>query len=242
MNFLRMMPFFVCGIRKPEPYWFVCILSWFVYALVYLGRINFSIALPYLQQEYAYTKTSLGLIASGFFISYAAGQFINGILGDRFNPRHFIAAGLLASGLQNIGFCGLLAGVYAVNNILAAFVPIKFRQERRVSAAAGMIDSALYAGAAVSGPVIGGAAVLVTLTLVDFTRTGRTGVSVTKFRDNGKRCLTPFSARRGDSSCLSAHERLHTAGGKSPHTLFKVPEPLYSCGMEQIEASHEYHH
>jgi OPA family glycerol-3-phosphate transporter-like MFS transporter len=97
--------FLISRIRKPEPFWFVCILSWFVYILTYLGRINFSIALPYLQREYGYSKASLGLVASGFFITYAVSQFINGILGDRFSPRYFIFIGLLASALQNIVFC-----------------------------------------------------------------------------------------------------------------------------------------
>jgi OPA family glycerol-3-phosphate transporter-like MFS transporter len=71
----------------------------------YFGRINLSIAIPLLEDRYLYSKTVLGFLAAGFFIFYAGGQFINGTLGDRFNPRYFVAAGLLGSGLANILFC-----------------------------------------------------------------------------------------------------------------------------------------
>jgi OPA family glycerol-3-phosphate transporter-like MFS transporter len=69
-----------------------------------LGRVNLSISLPYLSKTYGYSKISTGLIASGFFFTYAVGQFINGILGDRFNPRFFIGIGLFLSGVSNILF------------------------------------------------------------------------------------------------------------------------------------------
>jgi OPA family glycerol-3-phosphate transporter-like MFS transporter len=69
-----------------------------------LGRINLSISLPYLNTLYGYSKISIGLTASGFFFAYAAGQFVNGILGDRFNPRFFIGTGLFLSGVSNILF------------------------------------------------------------------------------------------------------------------------------------------
>jgi OPA family glycerol-3-phosphate transporter-like MFS transporter len=92
------------GIKKIEPYVIICILAWFIYVSAYFGRVNLSIAIPWIEEEYGYSKTILGLLASGFFASYAGGQFINGVLGDRFNPRYFISIGLLAAGLGNICF------------------------------------------------------------------------------------------------------------------------------------------
>jgi OPA family glycerol-3-phosphate transporter-like MFS transporter len=40
----------------------------------------------------------------GFFGAYAAGQLINGVLGDRFNLRYFISIGLFFAGISNILF------------------------------------------------------------------------------------------------------------------------------------------
>ncbi|GHV89806.1 glycerol-3-phosphate transporter [Spirochaetia bacterium] len=72
--------------------------------VVYFGRVNLSIVLTFLQNEYGYSKAALGIVAAGFFGTYAAGQLINGVLGDRFNPRYFVSLGLAASGLANIMF------------------------------------------------------------------------------------------------------------------------------------------
>jgi len=84
------------------------VLAFFAYITAYLGRINLSITIPYLQNELGYSKTALGILASGFFCTYAIGQLINGVLGDRINVRFFVALGLLVAGIGNIGFalCG----------------------------------------------------------------------------------------------------------------------------------------
>jgi OPA family glycerol-3-phosphate transporter-like MFS transporter len=90
--------------KKNEIFWRLVILSWLVYVLAYSGRVNLSIAIPWIEEEYGYSKATLGFLASGFFAAYAGGQLINGILGDRFNPRYFISVGLLIAGLGNICF------------------------------------------------------------------------------------------------------------------------------------------
>ncbi|MDR3334424.1 MAG: MFS transporter [Treponema sp.] len=92
------------GTKNIKSYVTICVLSWLVYVMAYFGRINLSIAIPWIEEEYGYSKAALGFLASGFFASYAGGQFINGLLGDRFNPRYFISIGLLASGLGNLCF------------------------------------------------------------------------------------------------------------------------------------------
>ncbi|MDR2258759.1 MAG: MFS transporter [Treponema sp.] len=90
--------------KKPGQFLFVSGLCWFAYVTAYFGRINLSIALPYLHERYGYSNMSLGITASGFFVAYAAGQLINGFLGDFFNPRLFVSAGLFFAGLSNILF------------------------------------------------------------------------------------------------------------------------------------------
>lgn len=88
--------------RKIASFWLIPFLAWLVYASAYLGRINLSVTIPYLQSELGYSKASLGFLASGFFIFYAAGQLINGILGDRLKTKSFVSIGLLVAGISNI--------------------------------------------------------------------------------------------------------------------------------------------
>jgi OPA family glycerol-3-phosphate transporter-like MFS transporter len=90
--------------EKPVNFRLVDGLCWFAYISAYFGRVNLSIALPYLHDNYGYSNASLGIIASGFFVAYASGQLINGFLGDYFNPRFFISLGLALAGLSNILF------------------------------------------------------------------------------------------------------------------------------------------
>jgi OPA family glycerol-3-phosphate transporter-like MFS transporter len=92
------------NINKAVSYKMLCGLCWLVYVSAYFGRVNLSIALPSLESAYGYSKTSLGILASGFFCAYAAGQLINGYLGDKFNPRYFVCIGVAAAALSNIAF------------------------------------------------------------------------------------------------------------------------------------------
>ena len=90
--------------KKIDSHWFIPVLAWCVYAAAYFCRINLSITIPYLQNELGFSKTALGFLASGFFIAYAAGQLINGIIGDRLPVRYFISLGLIVAGVSNIIF------------------------------------------------------------------------------------------------------------------------------------------
>ncbi|MDR0390079.1 MAG: MFS transporter [Spirochaetaceae bacterium] len=92
------------ALSVPAPFWGINCLCWFAYISAYFGRVNLSIALPYLHDSYGYSNASLGAVASGFFVAYAAGQLINGFLGDHFNPRFFVSIGLALAGLSNILF------------------------------------------------------------------------------------------------------------------------------------------
>ena len=94
----------ITHVKHPRFFLFAGSLCWLAYVTAYFGRVNLSISLPYLQEAYGYSKASLGIVAGGFFTAYAAGQFINGVLGDRFNPRYFVGIGLFCAGLSNVLF------------------------------------------------------------------------------------------------------------------------------------------
>ncbi|MCF7922974.1 MAG: MFS transporter [Candidatus Marinimicrobia bacterium] len=85
-------------------------MMWITYAAFYLGRVNISVAMPEIAQEFDLSKTNLGVILSALFAMYAIGQFINGQLGDKLNSRLIITVGLLTSAILNI-FMGLTGGI-----------------------------------------------------------------------------------------------------------------------------------
>ena len=85
-------------------------LLWITYASFYLGRVNLSVALPGLMDEFGWTKTQVGVIGAALFWAYAVGQLVNGFLGDRIGARVMIAAGLAVSALLNLAF-GFGAGL-----------------------------------------------------------------------------------------------------------------------------------
>ncbi len=84
----------------------VCFVT---YACYYLGRVNLSVTVPALRQAYGWDKAAIGVIGTAFYWAYAAGQLVNGPLGDRLSPRRLVALGLVASALLNLVF-GSLGG------------------------------------------------------------------------------------------------------------------------------------
>ncbi len=91
--------------------------SWITYASFYLLRVNMSVAIPGIIREFGISKTAIGGVLTALFIAYAAGQFINGQLGDKFSAKKLVGIGLLGSAVLNIifGFTGyFLAGMILI--------------------------------------------------------------------------------------------------------------------------------
>lgn len=82
----------------------VFLTTWITYSTFYLCRVNMSIAVPGIMDEFGYSKTAMGGVMTALLIAYAAGQFINGQLGDKFGARRLITLGILVSALLNIAF------------------------------------------------------------------------------------------------------------------------------------------
>ncbi len=77
-------------------------LCWFIYFVTYLGRLNYSSAMPEIIGEGILTRSSAGLISTLFFTCYAIGQLVNGFLGDKVSPKVMIFIGVLLSGISNL--------------------------------------------------------------------------------------------------------------------------------------------
>jgi OPA family glycerol-3-phosphate transporter-like MFS transporter len=69
----------------------------FCYLFYYTGRQTFGFAIPGIQAELDIDKQTLGWISAAMLWAYAAGQMINGNLGDKFGGRRMMALGALTS-------------------------------------------------------------------------------------------------------------------------------------------------
>lgn len=81
---------------------FLFFLCWMVYFTSYLGRLNYSAAMPLMIKEAVLSKSQAGFISMLYFALYGVGQLCNGILGDRIDPKKMIFAGLFLSTLANL--------------------------------------------------------------------------------------------------------------------------------------------
>jgi len=99
----------------------------FGYAAYYLVRKNFSLAKPYLIAEYGLSKGDVGAIATALSVAYGVSKFVMGNVSDRSNPRYFMAAGLILSGLVNLvfpsaaGTLGTMIALWFANESLNLF-------------------------------------------------------------------------------------------------------------------------
>lgn len=78
-----------------------------VFSASYIGRINFSAALPTIISNGLFSKTEAGIIGSAFFFVYGAFQIVNGFLGDKISPFKMISIGTFLSAAANVlmSFC-----------------------------------------------------------------------------------------------------------------------------------------
>lgn len=95
---------------RVSTFW-VCLLGYVGY---YICRGNLSAAFPLLEQEFGYSNTQLGLIASLSEMAYAAGKFINGPLADRIGGRKIFLVGMAGAIFWNI--------IFALSASLTAFI------------------------------------------------------------------------------------------------------------------------
>ena len=93
------------------------LLSWLAYASAYIGRYNYSAVMGAITAENSLSLSAAGAVSTGYFICYAVGQIVFGLLSQSFSPYAMILLGLCGSGLCNLGagafstsFMGLLWG------------------------------------------------------------------------------------------------------------------------------------
>lgn len=90
------------------------------YLVNYMLRNVLSVLTPQMLKTASYTKESIALISSVYFIVYASGQLVNGIIGDIVKPRIMVFTGLMISGLPLLVFP--LFKIYALQILCFAFM------------------------------------------------------------------------------------------------------------------------
>ncbi len=79
----------------------VLAFCWISYFCAYLGRLGYTANLVNITTKFSYTKSQAGYAATAFAIFYGAGQFINGVLCNKYNTKLVFAIGLLGSAVSN---------------------------------------------------------------------------------------------------------------------------------------------
>lgn len=78
------------------------------YLSVYFARNILGAVTPQIVEMGIYTEEYIGVVSSLYFIFYAIGQLINGLIGDKINARIMISFGLILAGITNFIFPYLL--------------------------------------------------------------------------------------------------------------------------------------
>ena len=94
-------------------------LTWLAYAGFYLCRKNLSVTMPLMSVEQHYSKLQLANIIFGYSLLYATGQFVFGVLADKFGSRIVVTLGLCTAVLSNF-----LLGFSTSANMLILFACI----------------------------------------------------------------------------------------------------------------------
>ena len=95
---------------------------WLTYSLFYLGRVNLSVALPFLAAALDISRAEAGALGTVFYWVYGISHFFSGQAGSRFSPFRMVGGGLLLIALVNIAFSFqtsllLMLALWGINGI-----------------------------------------------------------------------------------------------------------------------------
>lgn len=102
--------------KRSFPKSFTFILCYISYVAIYAARLNLSMASPGMISAGMLTEVQYGFVGSVFFVTYACGRLLNGVIGDRIAPWIMVAIGLLLTGFSN-----LLIGAFPVYLVILVF-------------------------------------------------------------------------------------------------------------------------
>lgn len=74
------------------------------YLAVYITRNVLGVVSPEMIEEGVFTTEQIGSLSSVYFATYAVGQLINGVIGEKIKSKYMISVGLVMAGLCNFLF------------------------------------------------------------------------------------------------------------------------------------------
>jgi OPA family glycerol-3-phosphate transporter-like MFS transporter len=99
-------------------------LNWAVigllYTTFYMCRYNLSIANKAISQEFGFSRAQMGKIITTYFLAYACGQVINGLLTDRIGGKRAMLIGAAGTIVLNLVF-----GAASFAGVLGVFIAIR---------------------------------------------------------------------------------------------------------------------
>lgn len=115
------------GIKKKHSASFYSWLFAVVYFVSYITRINYGAIISQMAASEGMAKSSLSVALTGLFVTYGVGQLVSGVLGDKFQPKNVLFAGLVLSSAMNLvlPFCKttfLMCAVWCVNGFAQALI------------------------------------------------------------------------------------------------------------------------
>jgi len=80
------------------------------YLAVYVARNILGAVSPQIIEQGVFSTENIGTLSSVYFVTYALGQLINGVIGDRINAKYMISFGLVFAGICNAVFSAVSSG------------------------------------------------------------------------------------------------------------------------------------
>ncbi|GAU39476.1 hypothetical protein TSUD_159090 [Trifolium subterraneum] len=143
--------------------WLIVLLCFTAFLLCNMDRVNMSIAILPMSQEFNWNSATVGLIQSSFFWGYLLTQILGGIWADKFGGKVVLGFGVVWWSMATIltpiaariglpyllvmrAFMGIGEGVAmpAMNNILSKWIPVSER-----SRSLSLVYSGMYLGSVV---------------------------------------------------------------------------------------------
>ncbi len=90
------------GSRGSNGAYLLIFLSWLIYTVSYLGKVNYSANITQIMEFYQISKAEAGLVPSFFFFAYGIGQVLNGLLCKKYNVKWAIFLSLFTSAVINL--------------------------------------------------------------------------------------------------------------------------------------------
>ncbi|MDR1429076.1 MAG: MFS transporter [Spirochaetaceae bacterium] len=98
---MKISPYTGFYISEEKRFPLFCLL-WFSYFAANLGRLSYITVMIEIISREGFSAAEAGLVGTGFFAFYGAGQIVSGFLGDRLPPYRVVFTGLLCTALANL--------------------------------------------------------------------------------------------------------------------------------------------